>query len=87
LTESRNLEELTLSGCQMRLCEEDICMLASLPLLQPVIFMGPRGYQYKLDVVREESDLGIPPILIVIGDNGVRCCRVTTRMNTGRPGG
>ena len=54
-------------------------MLASLPLLQPVIFMGPRGYQFKLDVhngmltQREESDLGIPPILIVIVENGVRC--------------
>jgi Leucine-rich repeat (LRR) protein len=73
LSKSRNLEELTLWGCEMELCEEDIRMLASLPLLQPVEIDTSR--RVKLDLARrkvlrlrsfewKESDLGIPPINI-----------------------
>ena len=74
LSKSTNLEELSLLGCEMELHEEDIRMLASLPLLQPVQL----SYDYdrvKLDLVRrkllrsglfgwKESDLGNPPIKI-----------------------
>jgi hypothetical protein len=90
LSESRNLEELTLWGCEMELCEEDIRMLASLPLLQLVTVIPRRGTPcVKLDLVRrkmstglspfkweEESDLGIPPIKI--GNSG-RCTRECRR--------
>jgi hypothetical protein len=80
LSKSRNLEEVELKGCEMELCEEDIRMLASLPLLQPVeVEWMPGILRFKLDVVRrkmlrqgfwtfewEESDLGIPPIKIEV---------------------
>jgi hypothetical protein len=83
LSKSRNLEELELKRCEMELCEEDICILASLPLLQPVLIITRRlGSLFKLDVVRrkmlrqgfrtfewEESDLGTPPIKIGNSDD------------------
>jgi hypothetical protein len=77
LSKSRNLEKLTLLACEMELCEEDIRMLASLPLLQPVKVKSSMGGCFKLDLARRkmlkqgslgigwvESDLGIPPIKI-----------------------
>jgi hypothetical protein len=54
LSESRNLEELTLWACEMELCEEDIRMLASLPLLQPVEVESRSGNCVKLDLVRRK---------------------------------
>ena len=55
LSKSRNLEELDLYECAMELYEEDICMLAGLPLLQPVRVKGFGFTPRRLDLVRQRA--------------------------------
>ena len=56
LSKARSLEELDLRGSGIQLREEDMCMLAALPLLHPVLvgceFYGKEGPHPSLDVVR-----------------------------------
>jgi hypothetical protein len=53
LSQSTNLEELNLRGCRGELCEDDVCMLARLPQLQPVP-IGWGGY-VRFDLVRRKK--------------------------------
>jgi len=80
LSKSKSLEELDLDGClALKLYEDDIQMLATLPLLRPVRFSKVSVGVLTLDFVRrkvlrhiwredklEEEELGQPPINIFL---------------------
>jgi len=55
LNKLKSLEELNLDECfKLKLCEEDIQMLATLPLLHPVCFSNLRTGVIRLDFVRQK---------------------------------
>jgi hypothetical protein len=60
----RSLQDLNLRYSSVKLREEDICMLAALPLLRPVRFVtcydGQLGFTCRLDVVRRKVLKWVP---------------------------